>query len=192
MNRLIKLIGIMLCALTITACAAGGDGFDITVTNFGSEVILDGLVVDDNFRRANTTLPINGGGAHSYFPDNRLRVPEQLTAEWSTPDGRRHHAVIDLNIPGSQYVEEKYGVPVRDQLWRILIAYMDDVVTSGWVVHDEGDTEKPYHFGRRVLYGGDAEVLIRDHMIEPELVDQLPRYPPETGRHEATPNPKDR
>ena len=132
------------------------------------------------------------GGTHSYFPDNRLRVPEQLTATWSTPDGRRHHAVIDLGIPGSGYVADKYDVPALDQRWRILVAYIDDVIKSGWVVYDARYKKKPDYFGRHVLFGGDADVLLRDHLLRQELLDQVPRYPPETILNEARKKPKDR
>lgn len=178
MRIAVKLLCTLVCAITTSGCMWGGDQFSIKVANFGREPVLSGLVVGNKFRNPDERLPVNVAGAQSFFPDNDLRVPEQLIANWSAPDGRQHHAVIDLGIPGSDYVAEKYDVPRLDQRWHILVAYMDNVVKSGWVVYDARYKKKPDYFGRHVLFGGDEEVLMRDHMLRPELLEQVPRYTP--------------
>lgn len=178
MNAVFKALRVLLFSILASGCAASGDQFSIKVTNYGRASIQDWRLQEDKFFREASVLPVGRAGTRSFFPDNDLRVPEQLIADWSTPDGRRHHAVIDLGIPGSDHVAEKYDVPRLDQRWHILVAYMDDVVKSGWVVYDARYKKKPDYFGRHVLFGGDEEVLIRDHMLRPELLDRVPKYSP--------------
>lgn len=168
----------LLFAFTTVGCAASGDHFDITVINLGKDAVSDVVVVGASYRRQNKRLSVGVGGTRGYYPDEGVSMPKYLMAKWRTPDGHFHRHEIVLSIPGRGTAMTRYGVPEGVQWWHIVVAYLDNVVSSAWVLFDERYKKDPHFFGRQVVYGGDVELLLRAHLLTPDLIETVPRYLP--------------
>lgn len=180
MRRLKDAVAVVFFAFAATGCAATGDHFDITVVNLGSHSVFDTHMAAEGFLDKAREIPPNIAATRGYVPQDGVKSPKQMIGSWTTSNGHRLQANIDLNMPPHGLAARNYGVPERVQWWHIVVAYMDGTVSSGWVLFDERHKKDPHFFGRQVLFGGDVNLLIREHLMTPELVGKVPRYVSET------------